>query len=869
MDTLGCALRNLTDPCNGWRLGLPKGITATFFLVLLMCVSSCSPSTADAKQRRLASVSRVDFGNVTVGASGSQVVVVTNTGDWNVNISGASIAGNGFSFTGPALPLQLPSGQSLSFSVIFLPSAPGSVMGTFSLSSNIQQGSVTISLSGTGVQPLISVSPTNVIFGNVPIGVTSTQAVAISNSGNADLDITQVVGPGNGFNISGPSLPMTVAAGGSATITVNFTPSVSGTVAGSLSITSNAPASPTSIALTGAGVAPAPQLSVSPAVLSFGSEAVGATGTQNVTLTNNSNLGSITVSAITVSGPFAFEGLTLPATLNPGQSATFSVTFTPSVSGTATGILAVTSTAENSPTTITLAGTGGSSSPSTSGPIVITFGTELNDCSFSSSLTCNGGSGNFNFPLAISYGILRFWDTGAPVQWQGLHVCNSTTANCLSNPQANTSLSTATLDAILAGLKGDGVTETLYTGGRVPTWAHGATSYSPACNYGGGTCVLPTEMNADGSCSGANSTCPIWDTFWHLLATHVNDPTFLQTHAHIKYWEPWNEWFEDPVIGSGSATEVNASWAEMLRMTEDMRCIIKGVGTIHNYPTAGSSASCSSYLATLGWSAIDANALIVTPDSNDECCQNVMKNFLYCNTSPHNDLGVSTSCTWSGGLNWGSQAVDVIDFHFYFNVSNPEAEASNIATIEGWLSSADLAKPLINGEGASGASNAGNNIWNDDDSAAGGLIRQLALYWSGGVSINIWYAYSTLPSETLYANGALTTTGTAWMTAYGWLNGSTPTSTPFCSHVGTLYTCSLQRSNGKLAQLVWDSQYGPHGTASPSNCSFASVPLVCGNTTYSVPSAYQNGTWIDASGASYPFTTSVTVGAVPILLQAP
>src|SRR5207253_102253 len=118
----------------------------------------------------------------------------------------------------------------------------------------------------------------------------------------------------------------------------------------------------------------------------------------------------------------------------------------------------------------------------------------------------HANSGNITFPLNVPYGNFRFWDAGPTVQWQGLHVCNSTTSNCVSNPQTYTSLSYSAIDTVLASLLSAGVNDVLYTGGRVPSWAQGASSYNPACNYGAGTCVLPLEMNTDGRCSGANQT---------------------------------------------------------------------------------------------------------------------------------------------------------------------------------------------------------------------------------------------------------------------------------------------------------------------------------------------------------------------------
>jgi ASPM-SPD-2-Hydin domain-containing protein/centrosomal CEP192-like protein/parallel beta helix pectate lyase-like protein len=444
-------------------------------VILLLCVSFSVSSFAARKQQQLAAPNSVDFGSITVGTSSTQSVTVTNVTASNISIAGASVTGGGFSYQGPVLPLTLQPGQSASISVSFLPSTPGSMQGSLSLST--RQGSVPVSLAGTGVQPAISFAPSSISFGNVPVGVTSSQTVTLSNPGNATLDITQLTGPGAGFSLSGLrvpltltpgqtakfsvsftpgatgsqtssvalvsnaptsplrlslsgagvlvqpqisvlpgslafgsvavgssgkqsltvsnpgsaplsitaanatgagfgtvglSLPLTVAAGGSGTIPVDFAPATSGSVTGTLSLASNAPTSPTAITLSGTGAAQTGQLSSNPASLNLGSEAVGSTSSkQNVTLTNISSSASITISTITASGPFAFTGATPPVTLNPSSSLSLSVTFTPTVSGAATGTLAVVSSSGNSPTTITLAGTGSSSALTPSGPIVI------------------------------------------------------------------------------------------------------------------------------------------------------------------------------------------------------------------------------------------------------------------------------------------------------------------------------------------------------------------------------------------------------------------------------------------------------------------------------------------------------------------
>jgi len=91
---------------------------------------------------------------------------------------------------------------------------------------------------------------------------------------------------------------------------------------------------------------------------------VGATFTQTVGLTNTGT-GSLTISAATVTGSgFSISGLTLPLTLTLGQSTTFSVTFAPTTTNcpstpcNLTGAVTLTSNASNSPTSISLSGTG-------------------------------------------------------------------------------------------------------------------------------------------------------------------------------------------------------------------------------------------------------------------------------------------------------------------------------------------------------------------------------------------------------------------------------------------------------------------------------------------------------------------------------
>jgi hypothetical protein len=215
-----------------------------------------------------------------------------------------------------------------------------------------------IALSGAGVQPQISVVPGSISFGNVGVGVTSTQTVTINNAGTASLSVTQSMLSGNGMTLSGLTFPMTVAAGKSATFTIAFAPAAAGSIAGSITLVSNAPNSPLTVALSGTGVASVLQLSASPGSLTFGSLTIGSNATQVVTLTNGGNA-SVSVSALSVSGTgFSVTGISLPVTLTAAQTATFNVVFTPASAGNSVGSITVVSTATTAPAAIALSGTG-------------------------------------------------------------------------------------------------------------------------------------------------------------------------------------------------------------------------------------------------------------------------------------------------------------------------------------------------------------------------------------------------------------------------------------------------------------------------------------------------------------------------------
>src|SRR2546425_7997131 len=103
------------------------------------------------------------------------------------------------------------------------------------------------------------------------------------------------------------------------------------------------------------------QLSVAPSNCSFGTVLVGNSKPLNGILPGANS--DVTVSSASWNGQgFARSGISFPATVPPGQSLSFTVTFTPQVAGSSTGSLDFVSNASNSVGTEALSGTGSQSS---------------------------------------------------------------------------------------------------------------------------------------------------------------------------------------------------------------------------------------------------------------------------------------------------------------------------------------------------------------------------------------------------------------------------------------------------------------------------------------------------------------------------
>jgi hypothetical protein len=219
--------------------------------------------------------------------------------------------------------------------------------------SNPAQGAAYVFLSLT-----VTLSPTSLSFGNQAVETTSAaKTVTLKNTGTTTLYNSSIaITAGNSFlAISNNTCGAMLAAGKTCKVSVTFTPTQLAAETGTLTFTDNASGSPQTVSLSGTGVA---QATLTPSSHTFPKTKVGGTSAPyNFTLKNNLST-TLTGISYSTAAPFAVSTSTCSTTLDSKKSCTISVTFSPTVTGAAAGTLTVNDSANDSPQTARLSGTG-------------------------------------------------------------------------------------------------------------------------------------------------------------------------------------------------------------------------------------------------------------------------------------------------------------------------------------------------------------------------------------------------------------------------------------------------------------------------------------------------------------------------------
>lgn len=305
------------------------------------------------------------FGNIPINTVSTQALTLSSTGTAPVTVNSAGISGTSYGLSGANFPVTLTPGQSITVQVRFSPTAASTYPGTVTFSSNSASGAIaTVSLLGIGqsaAMAQLTVSPANLSFGSIALNTKASQSITLSSTGTAAVTVNSALVTGTGFALSGGSFPATLSPGQTMSLQVVFGPSTASTYVGTVTIRSDSnTAGMATVSLTGNGAASAnPVLSLSSTNLAFGSVPLATPTTLALTLASTGT-SPVTVSAERLTGSaFALSGATFPVTLNPGVAITLQVQFNPSVLGSASGQITLTSNSTTGSTmAVALSGTG-------------------------------------------------------------------------------------------------------------------------------------------------------------------------------------------------------------------------------------------------------------------------------------------------------------------------------------------------------------------------------------------------------------------------------------------------------------------------------------------------------------------------------
>lgn len=212
--------------------------------------------------------------------------------------------------------------------------------------------------------PVAALSADRLDFGEVRLGTTGgEQLVRVANQGEQGLWITSTVLAGEAaaeFRIAADGCAgVEVAARADCPVRVAFSPAARGPRRASLRLDTNAPGGAPPVALIGAGVAP--ELTVEPAALDLGSQAVGSTGTPATVRLGNRGNAALRLGRVDLVGRAARDFRRLAddcskQELEPGEGCSLRYAFAPSVAGERRAALRIPSDAADAAVEVALVG---------------------------------------------------------------------------------------------------------------------------------------------------------------------------------------------------------------------------------------------------------------------------------------------------------------------------------------------------------------------------------------------------------------------------------------------------------------------------------------------------------------------------------
>lgn len=277
--------------------------------------------------------SAVDFGDVSLGASATASLTVINDGNAPLELLSLPTASTAEFEVLDASGFPLQGGAFTAITLRFTPVEEGPTEAQLRLPFASPLSTTTVPLRGVGIEPPISLSPAAIDFGSIDAGDRAPSVVTITNESedalSIDLALTNsVFAIGDGLQDE-----VSLAAGESKEITIEFRPPGAGNFVGELIAEVCGPQCGPSVSLGGEGRAP--RISVTPRPADFGAVSVGDVGQLSLAL-ENVGIGTLVVSrmsledglgAMRIASAFAVDAL--PLELSAGDRVDIPLEYAP------------------------------------------------------------------------------------------------------------------------------------------------------------------------------------------------------------------------------------------------------------------------------------------------------------------------------------------------------------------------------------------------------------------------------------------------------------------------------------------------------------------------------------------------------------
>jgi hypothetical protein len=261
------------------------------------------------------------FGDVCLGSFADELLTINNSGSGPLFIS--NIVSSSPDFLAPEVvsyPLKVRAGDSVDVVIRFQPSSFGPKSGTITIFSNAPASPHKVNVSGTAQAPRLSLVIANKgSFGKACVGCFADEPLILSNSGRCALTVIAITSSSSEFLVPEVlSYPLTISAGDSLPVPVRFEPASFGLKSATITVTSNDPASPSIVNVS--GNAPSGKLAVTGSTC-FGGVNAGCCADRTISICNvgDCNLYVTGVRFKRKSHHWSLLHNPFPATLHPGS----------------------------------------------------------------------------------------------------------------------------------------------------------------------------------------------------------------------------------------------------------------------------------------------------------------------------------------------------------------------------------------------------------------------------------------------------------------------------------------------------------------------------------------------------------------------